>query len=436
MNNDPVLDIRPYLAAAIARNDKAYAKARRLYCERIADCEAALGASALAEHVYIVSCPVEVQIKARRALAVLLTYPEETAYNLIRQGWIGLCQRIEKSRTGIETYILNSSNDASALDRLAVAVLVYTKLDRPIPPDIHRAFSDLARGYEEEPEPIIDTSRGREAFPKNGLTGMDGLNADADGYGILNALLDLGSEMRFSLSDYVSGAQLSDELKTVCAEIAGDDTEFLPALGLMALLIETVKRDKEYLMSQDADSYAAEAARLRAELNSLKRELDSLKLSLANAESKLNEANEHMSRLAASNLRFAAQSDRYEALRQECAALRDALRLSTETYEEPKPEEGTKHLPAGLRLVCIGGHERWIAAMKQQLPLTYIPAEATPDMAVIRNASAVWFFAEYMSHSQFVPIIECCRANRIPVYYFSGNGADRCAAEILARHGV
>ena len=436
MDNNSVFDIRPYLAAAIARNDKAYAKARQLYCERIADCESTLGSSALAEHVYIVSCPIEVHIKARQALAVLLTYPEETAYNLVRQGWIGLCQRIEKGIRGIEMYILNSSSDAVALDRLAVAILVYMKLERQIPPGIHKAFSDLARVYEEEPEPITDISRGREAFPKNGHTGIDGLGVCTDGYGILDALLDLGSEMRFSLSDYVSGAQLSDELKTVCAEIAGDDTEFLPALGLMALMIETVKQDKEYLMSQDADSYAAEAARLRAELGSLKRELDSLKLSLANAESKLNEANEHMSRLVAVNFRFSAQLDQYEALRQECAALRDALRLSAVPYEEPKPEAETRHLPEDIRIVCIGGHDRWITAMKQLLPLIYIPADVTPDMAVIRSASAVWFFAEYMSHKQFVPVIECCRANRIPVYYFSGSGADRCAREILERHGI
>lgn len=169
---EAIVDIRPYLAAAIARNDKAYAKARQLYCERIADCESTLGSSALAEHVYIVSCPIEVHIKARQALAVLLTYPEETAYNLVRQGWIGLCQRIEKGIRGIEMYILNSSSDAIALDRLAVAILVYMKLERQIPPGIHKAFSDLARVYEEEPEPITDISRGREAFPKNGHTGI------------------------------------------------------------------------------------------------------------------------------------------------------------------------------------------------------------------------------------------------------------------------
>lgn len=120
----------------------------------------------------------------------------------------------------------------------------------------------------------------------------------------------------------------------------------------------------------------------------------------------------------------------------ECEALREALYRSTEHITESEANEKPKHLPDELRIVCIGGHDRWITAMKTLLPLTYIHADVTPDMAVIRNASAVWFFAEYMSHRQFTPIIECCRTNRVPVYYFSRSGAEHCAEEILDQHGI
>lgn len=153
-------------------------------------------------------------------------------------------------------------------------------------------------------------------------------------------------------------------------------------------------------------------------------------------ESRLSDIISENERLSMENARLSAQLELFESYKQECAALREALYRSTEHIIEPKADEKPKHLPDDLRIVCIGGHNRWITAMKTLLPLTYIPADVTPDMAVIRNASAVWFFAEYMSHRQFTPIIECCRTNRVPVYYFSRSGAERCAEEILDQHGI
>lgn len=53
------LDLRPYLAAAVARNDRAYQRGRVIYYEHLAECEAAAHKSGCISHRAITACRAE-----------------------------------------------------------------------------------------------------------------------------------------------------------------------------------------------------------------------------------------------------------------------------------------------------------------------------------------------------------------------------------------
>lgn len=429
------LDTRPYLATAVARNTKAYRAVRKIYYEKIAECEAALKTSPLLNHKYVISCPIETYIKAKQALGVSLISDKNTWYKIIRQGWIGMAQQIEKG-SECTKYLASSPNDSVLFDRIVVyIVMMYANGRKP-----HTEYIDMAinvfKYYEDEITVSIDEAAGKKAFPNKNLTGSAALENCEGGLKLMTLMNALCDRMGFNISDYIASTPLSSANRGMCVSVAGDVTELLSGLGMLSMIVDTIRAERQYLLSPDSEAINAKAAMLQLSLDKANKEIATVNGQKKLVESRLSDIISENERLSMENARLSAQLELFESYKQECAALRETLYRSTEHIIEPEADEKPKHLPDDLRIVCIGGHDRWITTMKTLLPLTYIPADVTPDMAVIRNASAVWFFAEYMSHRQFTPIIECCRTNRVPVYYFSRSGAERCAEEILDQHGI
>ena len=125
-----------------------------------------------------------------------------------------------------------------------------------------------------------------------------------------------------------------------------------------------------------------------------------------------------------------AEISQMKSEQQEISALREALYAAQEQDEGVvNVEIQVREIPNGV--ICIGGTSAWARAMKERIPsVGFYPVDVSVQNSTVRNASEVWFRADYISHSDFYRVINITRQCGIPVHYFSGQNLDRSELEI------
>lgn len=423
------IDLRPYLAAAIARNDRAYARGRMLYYDKPAECEAAALKSGCKNHRVITSCRTEYELKARQMLGVLCQYDEPDVTSVIAHGWRQLYSAIKADKPINTDQFRSEDNDAA--DLLFVSAYFCTVLDKPFPAGLHPIVADIAQSYEQDPAETYtspaDMTTGKTWYPSRN-TGTASLD-DAPDQDAGEPFELLAHMMGIGLSDYLYGVRLTAEQKGACALAAEARESLARPLGYFALLINAIKADRRYLLDTHAEKLIIDAKTAQIEASkgreAASRATDQLNRALAT----IAELRRQVEALDNDKRKLTAELAEHDGDAQELAALRSALYRAEEEPEDAQP--ATAIVPPSQRIVCIGGHQRWIAQMREALPdIKYIPADVTLDYNVLNDCDTVWFRADYMSHTQYTPAIDICRTRHIPVYYFSARGAERCIAEI------
>lgn len=423
------LDIRPYLAAAIARNDRAYARGRMLYYDRPAECEAEALKSGCKNHRAITSCRAEYELKARQMLGVLCHYDEPEVTPVVAHGWRQLYSAIKSDKAVNVDQYRSEDNDAS--DLLFVSAYFCSILDKQLPGSLKQLIYELTQSYEQAPADTYvapaDIATGKRLLPSRS-TGTAALDDAADQqsgepFELLAHFMGLG------LSDYLYNVKLTAEQKGMCALIADGDDKLIRPLAYFAMLINAIKADRRYLLDTHAEKLIIDARTAQIEAAKSREDAARATDQLNRALATIADLHRQTDALENDKRRLTDALAEHEGDAQELAALRSALYRAEEEPEEPPAP--TAVAPPSQRIVCIGGHQRWIVQMRDALPdVKFIPADVTLDYNVLDECDAVWFRADYMSHTQYTPAIDICRTRHIPVYYFSGRGAERCIAEI------
>lgn len=424
------LDLRPYLAAAVARNDRAYQRGRVIYYEHLAECEAAAHKSGCISHRAITACRAEYEIKARQMLGVIAYCETEDVTAIVRRGWPAIYSHFAGKRPMPD---VQYTQDNDLMDTLIVYCFLCLIFDREPSDQIKRELQSMQRTFEMHHAELTPSAeeqeRARRLYPCKapGTAALDDTPHLED---IAAPFENLAYEMGLDLSDYLHGIEFSKQHRALCALLLGKREELAAPLGYFAMLISAIKADRKYLIETHAEKLIADAQKAQTEAVRAKQEAERADERAATAERMIAELREQLATLEAQRNRLQAELDERAGDVQELAALRSAL-YAAEQEDEQVSNDTVPELPADLRIVCMGGHQRWITQMRDALPdVVYIPAGSSADDQIIRNADAVWFRADYMSHSAYIPAIAACRAAKIPVYYFSARGADRCAAEL------
>lgn len=423
------IDLRPYLAAAIARNDRAYARGRMLYYDLPAECEAAALKSGCKNHRAITSCRSEYELKARQMLGVLCQYEEPAVTSVLAHGWRQLYSAVKADKSlNMEQY---QHEDDDATDALFVSAYFCKILGKPFPVRLQPIVADLVQTYEQDPgETYVspaDTMTGRIWYPSRdpGTAALDDAPEPDAGepFELLAHMMGIG------LSDYLYGVKLTTEQKGACTLVADGRESLARPLGYFALLINAIKADRRYMLDAHAEKLIIDVQTARIEAAKAREEASRAEDKLQSALETVEDMRRQIGALEADKARLQKELAAHDGDAQELAALRSALYRAEEEPEEVEPIAAI--IPPTQRIVCIGGHQRWIAQMRDALPgINYIPADVTLDYNALNECDAVWFRADYMSHAQYTPAIDVCRTRRIPVHYFSGRGAERCIAEI------
>ncbi len=118
----------------------------------------------------------------------------------------------------------------------------------------------------------------------------------------------------------------------------------------------------------------------------------------------------------------------------ELADLREAFFL-LENPDEAETQVKTEiRLPYEVKknTVIIGGREGSESSLRQLLKgnVRYILKDRNYDPSILRGADVIWIQSGFLSHSFFYKMIDAARSYRVPVRYFAGSGAERCALQV------
>ena len=84
------------------------------------------------------------------------------------------------------------------------------------------------------------------------------------------------------------------------------------------------------------------------------------------------------------------------------------------------------------KIVSFGGHDTWFRAIKGMFDnVVFIDRDRIPDENLIKNADCVWIQWNNLKHKHYYKIINCARANRIPVRYFKYASPQKCAFQLV-----
>lgn len=438
-------DLTPFVALAVARNERAYAKASVLYYQNLAECEAAVYKNNHYKNSAITSCRAELQIKTRQVLGVFYTYGCDVFVDLLKRGWPQLSKGINNFNTLANVMKKTDlDNRTETLDNMVVSCFLFNTLKSGLPDALapyKLAIAALCDTHDHkldnaDDKQKLDISAGIKAFPNGKRTGMDAIEDCTGGDSIIEAMIKLGYYMGFIPADYVDGLSITNDKKAYCVQLAEqvNNPDLIPALGFCALIFSAIIKDRKFMLTNHRDSLKAELNAAQVAVREAIGQKETMNERLNELERTLDELKKQKELLTRQNDKLMVALASHEGDSQEIAALRSALYDSDKAVEnedpviEKLPELCSKHI------VCIGGHQRWISQMARILPeVTFIPTDVTCDYSLIRNAEYIWFRADYIGHKQFVPIIDICRAQKIPVFYFSAKGASQCAKELVAK---
>lgn len=127
---------------------------------------------------------------------------------------------------------------------------------------------------------------------------------------------------------------------------------------------------------------------------------------------------------------------KYDANRSELVELRETIyNIQNSTELEVEVQNMTPHFPfsTNKKILIVGGHEKWISAMKLYIPdAVYInPSSLNFDVALIRSADVLWLQTNAMPHALYYKIIDKARSLNIPIKYFLFASSKKCATQIF-----
>ena len=168
------------------------------------------------------------------------------------------------------------------------------------------------------------------------------------------------------------------------------------------------------------------------DLEALSRLTAEQKDELARCKSKLHDAEKA---LEEQMTQYDALKAKYDADSGELAELRETIyNIQNSTDLELEVQNDEPHFPyrSKRRIIIVGGHERWISAMKQYIPnALYInPSSLNFDVSLIKNADVLWLQTKAMPHSLYYKVIDKVRSSKITIKYFTFPSAKKCAIEL------
>ena len=130
---------------------------------------------------------------------------------------------------------------------------------------------------------------------------------------------------------------------------------------------------------------------------------------------------------------LSVEREKIKADRQELAGLREVV------FKQQTSESGDERVSITLpynaqsRIVIFGGHDNWVSSMKETLTgdVRFIDKDFSAfDTDIVKNADAVWFQTNCMSHKQYNKVMDAARKWNIPVQYFLYVSARKCAEQV------
>ena len=213
------------------------------------------------------------------------------------------------------------------------------------------------------------------------------------------------------------------------ADFEDDEFDLDSDEDLMALFEENLggTDEEQELSGEMNEELLSELKESNASLSAAKEEIKQLKAELWQAKRDL------------SDRESAWTEERKEAdqNKQELNDLREIVfNKENEISEEDDMEEVSDvSFPYSMtdkKIVSFGGHDTWFRAIKGMFDnVVFIDRDRIPDENLIKNADCVWIQWNNLKHKHYYKIINCARANRIPVRYFKYASPQKCAFQLV-----
>lgn len=426
----------PFVAVAIARKQKARSTINALYNAQPALCFAAAQRSKFKNHPVITGGRAEHQIMALRVLGILMVYEDNNVVisRLLRATNPRVYDKIKDAESVISlatAYVefVDEPSDDFFDDMLLL--YVYSKhLHKEIDiTEFEKCIGEVCAHQEDFKRIIVDSDIRRSAkkfFGCSEIVGADALEEAANDAGVnLNEYFLSGEEAGIFINAYTRGITLTER------DLAMAHATGMPwQSALIRMLMLAIQRDKKFCLELAGQEGKAQKAIAQQEQKKAEHEKQQLENVLKKNEAARLKLQTQIAMLQREIEKQNAEISQMKSEQQEISALREAL------YAAQEQDEGVVNVGIQVReipngVICIGGTSAWARAMKERISaVSFYPVGVSIQNSTVRNASEVWFRADYISHSDFYRVINITRQCGIPVHYFSGQNLDRSEMEI------
>lgn len=370
---------------------------------------------------------------ARMMLGIIECDDTDNILTIIRAGWSGLIKAIDNGERDFEhlctAACINRPNGTLGLSALEITLIPAVVCIATQAKDIHIEYNGVM--FDGFVQWIIAREKERNGFSrkrtpdyfKNRKTLIE-----SDIFDLFDSPPDtdeIPELVPFYAAEITLGMDL--ELYTQGIELTRSDMDLINAYADDQVTAALAARHYLLLkaLRQDSNWYSKEAVRRqKKELTESQREIQSLQEKLKHAEEKaafLSANNDLVTRkLVSAETQLAKQS----ADQQELASLRNTLYSLSAPFED-KGGQKRRELPD--HIVSIGGPGTWINAMKAHLPsIRFLSADVSLQDDLIRKASELWIYADYIGHSMYYRAVDLAKLNNVPINYWPGSNLQRC----------
>ena len=370
---------------------------------------------------------------ARMMLGIIERDEIDNIVTIIRAGWSGLIIALDAGERDFERLCaascINRPNGITGLSALEMTLLPSVVCIASQAKDIQIEYKGvlfdgfcrwvIARENEKNPpkgsrDP--DYFKGRKSLTESDVFDLFDHPSDAVEIPTLVPFYITEISLGFDIELYTHGIELTRKDMDLINDYAPDQVS--AALAARHYLLLKALR-------QDTGWYAKEAVRTqKKELTESQREIRMLRERLEKEEKKVAFLSANNAQVTRKLIVAETRLAEHTADQQELASLRDALYSLSKPYED-RNDQKRRELPE--RVVSIGGPNSWITAMKKQLPsIRFLPPDVSLQEDVIRSASELWIYTDYIGHSMYYRAVELAKINGVPIRYWPGSNLQRC----------